>query len=107
LPEEQARVELFDSRNKLRTLLNRDITLFSFPYGATSQRLVDLCREAGYERVFTIIPTLALSDPCEFITGRIAVDPTDWPVEFRLKLLGAYQWLPKIFKLKGRLLARS
>ena len=49
-------------------------------------RLVRECREAGYERVFTIAPSLGLREPDEFETGRVAVDPTDWPIEFRLKL---------------------
>jgi peptidoglycan/xylan/chitin deacetylase (PgdA/CDA1 family) len=102
LREAEARNELSASRDKLRALLSRDITLFSFPYGALNERLVDLCREVGYERVFTIMPTLAFSDPKEFITGRVAVEPTDWRLEFRLKLLGAYQWLPTILRWKEK-----
>jgi hypothetical protein len=26
--------------------------------------------------------------------GRIGVTPHDWPLEYRLKVIGAYQWLP-------------
>jgi len=102
LLEAEARRELSASRERLGALLNRNITLFSFPYGALNERLVDLCREAGYERVFTIVPTLAFSDPNEFMTGRVAVEPTDWRLEFRLKLLGAYRWLPPILKWKAK-----
>ena len=83
--------------------MSREIRLFSFPYGAENDRLVDLCREAGYERVFTILPRLALLDPQEYVTGRVVVDPTDWPLEFRLKLLGAYRWLPRAFAWKRKL----
>jgi len=36
--------------------------------------------------------------------GRVRVDPTDSPIEFRLKLLGAYRWLPLAFSWKRRLL---
>ena len=25
--------------------------------------------------------------------GRVSVQPTDWDIEFRLKLLGAYRWV--------------
>jgi len=107
LSESEARAELFGSRDKLAHLLQRNITLFSFPYGAMNERLLQLCRDAGYERVFTIIPRLALLDAQEFMTGRIAVNPTDWPIEFKLKLLGGYQWLPAVFKLKAKLLPRS
>lgn len=100
LGEEDARRELSESRAKLEKILKREIKLFSFPHGAFSSRLVEWCREAGYERVFTIQPTLALSDPHEFVTGRMWAEPTDWPLEFRLKLLGAYRWLPWAVALK-------
>ncbi|HEV2395325.1 MAG TPA: hypothetical protein VGS27_00100, partial [Candidatus Sulfotelmatobacter sp.] len=68
-----------------------------------NQRLLDICRATGYRRVFTILPRLAFSSPQEFATGRVAVDPTDWPLEFRLKLLGAYQWLPYGISAKRKL----
>ena len=100
LSEEEARFELAASRAELEKLLNRDIKLFSFPYGAFNERSIDLCREIGYERVFTVLPVPALSDPQEFVTGRIAVNPTDWELEFRLKVLGAYQWLPRVIAWK-------
>lgn len=106
LPEAQARIELSKSREVLSKLLNRDVTLFSFPYGAQNEELARLCREVGYERVFTTIPKLAFTDPEEYVTGRVRVDPFDWPVEFRLKLLGAYSWLSWAFHLKHQLFSR-
>jgi peptidoglycan/xylan/chitin deacetylase (PgdA/CDA1 family) len=102
--EERAWREIHESRARLEGLLDREVKLFSFPYGAFNERLVGLCREAGYERVFTTLPYSALSEPDEFVTGRVWAEPTDWPLEFRLKLLGAYAWLPKAFSLKRRLL---
>jgi len=107
LPEGEAKVELSASRAELEKLLNRDVKLFSFPYGALNERLIELCREIGYERVFTILPILAFTDPEEFVTGRIAVNPTDWELEFRLKILGAYRWLPRVFAWKRKLLGRD
>jgi hypothetical protein len=59
-----------------------------------------LCREAGYERIFTTLPVFAFAEPGEFVVGRVRVDPTDWPLEFRLKLAGAYRWLPAAFAFK-------
>ena len=104
LPESEANEEIFASRKKLSSLLKRDITLFSFPYGAKNDRLVRVCRDAGYKRVFTITPTLSFKEPGEFETGRVAVDPADWSIEFRLKLIGAYRWLPAIYRLKRKIL---
>ncbi len=106
LSEAEARIELSASRAELEKILNRDITLFSFPYGAFNQGLIDMCREIGYQRVFTILPFPAFSDPLEFVTGRIAVNPTDWELEFRLKILGAYQWRPRVSAWKRSLLGK-
>ena len=105
LGEEGARRELSESRAKLERILGREVKVFSFPHGAFNSKLVDWCRDAGYDRVFTIVPALAFSDPREFVTGRVSVEPTDWPLEFRLKLLGAYRWLPLAFSLKRRILS--
>ncbi len=107
LTRDDARRELAESRAKLETMLNKPVTLFSFPYGAMNDELVELCRESGYERVFTILPGLALSDPDEFVTPRVSVEPTDSPLEFRLKLMGAYGWLPLAFKLKSKIRSHS
>jgi peptidoglycan/xylan/chitin deacetylase (PgdA/CDA1 family) len=107
LSDEEAKFQISDSRAELKKLLNRDIKLFSFPYGALNRRLVELCREAGYERVFSVLPAPAFTNPKEFVTGRIAVNPTDWKLEFRLKILGAYQWLPRVIAFKRKLLGRN
>ena len=107
ISEQEARVELSASRAELERLLNRDIKLFSFPYGALNEHLINLCREVGYERVFTIMPKRAFTAPQEFVTGRVVANPTDWELEFRLKLLGAYQWLPRVIAWKRKLLGRN
>ncbi|MGA2422327.1 MAG: polysaccharide deacetylase family protein [Candidatus Acidiferrum sp.] len=107
LPElsaELARGELLESKGALESLLKREVSTFSFPFGGFSAGLVQLCREAGYQRIFTTLPSFAfLRDSNEFVVGRIRVDPTDWPIEFRLKLAGAYNWLPLAFALKRKL----
>jgi hypothetical protein len=51
------------------------------------------------------LPVLAFLEPKEFVTGRVGVSPTDWPMEFRLKLAGAYRWLPYAFAWKRRILS--
>jgi peptidoglycan/xylan/chitin deacetylase (PgdA/CDA1 family) len=103
LSEDEARVEIAASRAELEKLLSREVKLFSFPYGGENERLIAICREAGYERVFTILPNLAFSDSHEFVTGRIGVNPTDWTLEFHLKIRGAYQWLPAVFSWKRKM----
>jgi peptidoglycan/xylan/chitin deacetylase (PgdA/CDA1 family) len=103
LGEEEARRELVESRQELESILGCDTKLFSFPYGEYNRVLIEWSRQAGYKRVFTILPILAFSEPEEYVTGRIMVTPTDWRLEFRLKLLGAYCWLPLAFALKRKM----
>jgi len=103
LAPSQAKAELAESRRTLERILQRPILLFSFPYGSFSDALIGWAKEAGYERIFTTLPRLALLNPAEFVTPRVRVDPTDWELEFRLKLLGAYRWLPIAFAVKRRL----
>ena len=103
IDKNQLDLELAGSRNKLKEITNRDVKLLSFPYGAFNQSIIESCRQAGYERVFTALPLFAMSEPNEFVTGRVGTAPTDWPIEFRLKLSGAYRWLPSAYALKRSL----
>jgi peptidoglycan/xylan/chitin deacetylase (PgdA/CDA1 family) len=102
LTEEDAREELERSKIDLETVLGRPVRLFAFPYGRCTESLANLARQTGYQRVFTIKPQLAFSEPDEYITGSCSVAPTDWNLEFRLKLLGAYHWMPPIYRLRHR-----
>jgi peptidoglycan/xylan/chitin deacetylase (PgdA/CDA1 family) len=108
LPEigkEELRRELVSSRETLEQLLQRKVTLFSCPYGGFNATVERSCREAGYERMFTALPVFAFSQPNEFMTGRVRVTASDWPIEFRLKLAGAYRWLPAAFQWKRTVLS--
>ena len=105
LSEGEARTELMQSRRTLEGFLSRPVLTFSFPFGGFSPRLIELCREAGYDRIFTTLPAFAFTDPGQFVVGRVRVDPTDWPLEFRLKLAGAYRWLPAAFALKRKIVS--
>src|SRR5262245_49567861 len=96
--------ELQRSRRTLEQILGRPVTLFCFPFSAYNSEALEWCLQAGYQRVFTCDPTMAFRAPDEFVIGRVAVEPTDWPLEFHLKLMGAYRWLPTASALKGTLL---
>ena len=92
LDEAEAKREIVESKRQLEALLGYPITTFCFPYGDFSEDLLRYCRDGGYERVFSVLPVTAFSDPREFLTGRVPVDPKDWPIEFWLKASGAYRW---------------
>lgn len=101
---EQLRRELAGSRRKLESMLNREVKQLSFPYGSFDERVVHACREAGYDRVFSALPVFSITKADEFLTGRMGVSTRDWGIEFRLKLAGAYRWLPYAFSMKRKLL---
>jgi len=103
LEDPDAMRELRESHDHLAAVLGRAVTMFCFPYGEYRHSQIPLCREAGYSRVFTCDAEVA--NLSEFVLGRVRVDPTDWPLEFHLKLMGAYRWLPKALTLKRRILA--
>jgi len=96
--------ELMDSRERLKQVIGREVDLFCFPFGVHSADTIVLCRMAGYKRVFGGMPAPALEDPSEFLIGRMRVDPDDWMIEFHLKLVGAYDWVPWAAELKRRVL---
>jgi len=99
---EMARGEITGSRQRLENLLQRSVTLFSFPHGHFNEALVHQCREAGYERVFTTEPRCV--NETNFVIGRVSADPWDWPLEFRLKMMGAYRWRRSVRAALNRML---
>jgi peptidoglycan/xylan/chitin deacetylase (PgdA/CDA1 family) len=104
LGEADARRELVESRATLERLLGRRVTLLSLPHGSFDARVLELAREAEYERVFTVSPSLAEIGNGAFIAGRCRVGAGDWRIEFRLKVRGAYSWMARASAVKRALL---
>lgn len=101
LSDDEARDEIVRSKADLETILDHEVESLSLPHGAFERRHVDWVKQAGYSRAFSITPVLAFAHPDEFVIGRVRVDPTDWPAEFRLKALGAYRWAVSLKKIFG------
>jgi peptidoglycan/xylan/chitin deacetylase (PgdA/CDA1 family) len=102
--EETTKKEVFESKQALEKLINKEVTLFAAPYALLNQKFVHVFRETGYKRVFLNIPTFPSTNTDSYILGRTSVEPTDWPIEYRLKLAGAYQWLAIAVNLKRKLM---
>lgn len=100
LGEADLREEIVTSRVKLSALRDCPVTLLAFPYGDYDDRVVHVCREAGYERVFMIDPRPADPRGGDFVRGRVAVEPTAGRLEFYLKSRGAYAWMTYASALK-------
>ena len=93
LDTKRARREIEDSRHRLAELSGREILEFSFPYGDHDAPTIAMCREAGYETVYSIMAQEVDTTSSELLRGRTKVDPSDGPIEFFLKVNGAYQWM--------------
>lgn len=102
-----SRKEIFESKKTLEMILNQEITLFAAPYATLNENFIPLFKEAGYQRVFLNVPTFPASRTDLYILGRISAEPMDWPIEYRLKLFGAYQWLPLAIRMKNTLLGQD
>lgn len=95
--------EIFESKKTLERILNLKVTLFAAPYATLDEKFIDLFRQADYKRVFLNIPTFPATKTDLYFLGRISVEPTDWPIEYYLKISGSYQWLPIAISLKTNL----
>lgn len=94
------RREALESKATLENILNRSVDLFAAPFATLDEKHADVFIQAGYKRVFLNIPTYPASRTDLYLMGRTSVEPTDWPIEFKLKLSGAYQWLPIAIHIK-------
>jgi len=101
LEEEDIRRELVESKKKLQLVTGMRISFLSLPHGGFDRRVVEMGRQAGYKRIFCSLPRL--TNKKEYIVGRVSVKPSDWRLEFRLKILGAYRWLPSAIALKQKI----
>jgi peptidoglycan/xylan/chitin deacetylase (PgdA/CDA1 family) len=104
LTQVQAHAEIAESKQTLQRMIDDEVQLLSFPYGSFNVEHVKIARDAGYHRVFSILPTPISTKLVPFVVGRVRVDPEDWRIEFVLKISGAYRWLPYAFSLKSRII---
>lgn len=95
LDREAAAREFGESKRELETVLGKPVELFSFPHGAHNRLLVEQAIELGYRRLFTVEPVPVTAASLGPLVGRVPVEPNDWPLEFKLKALGAYRWMAK------------
>jgi len=103
LNENDAMNEINNSRLFLEKKLNCKIKYIAFPFGEYNEKIIDLCKKSNYEQVFTIDTYSPYSSTDAYERGRVAIDPWDWTIEYRLKILGAYSWMPYASKIKRKI----
>ena len=101
LGNESLRKEIVDSKKRLEEIIGQKVTMISLPYGEHDERVIEAAHGAGYRWIFSSLPRLI--GRREGVIERVPVRPSDRPLEFRLKIMGAYRWLPFVLGLKRKL----
>jgi len=89
----QLREELTESREILEKLLGVTIDDIALPYGSYNENVLQAASEAGYQRIFSLEPSLCSNKNSNSTVGRFSISPDIWKVEFLLTCAGAYAWL--------------
>lgn len=100
----QIKNEFIESKYTLEEITKKEINFISFPHGRYNHSVVQIAKEIGYNKAFSIDPESITRVNEKFLFGRINTEPTDWSIEFFLKIHGAYSWLTNIYKIKSNLL---
>ena len=93
--------EMKEAKIMLESQFKREIEYFAFPYGHYNAKLVDCCHEAGYKQTFSVAPESPLDPLRKYVKGRIIVRPSDWKIEYMLKILGGYGWRASAVSRRG------
>ena len=70
-PETVARKQIFESKKVLEEKFNVKIETFAYPYGAFSEKTIDLVKEAGYKAAVSVIPSMIQSKENLFYLSRV------------------------------------
>lgn len=105
-PEEAAR-QAAQSRASLEELCGLPVDEFAFPYGSLNDAAVEAVAAAGYRKAYSVMPERIGSGHSAVLRGRTAVEPSDSERLFRLKMNGAFCWMPIASRLKRTLQGRS
>lgn len=103
VPSEVANEELLLSKSILEEIIGKEVVSFSFPYGSYSDDLISLALDCGYNFIYTTQPEMISLPTTRKVFGRVSVEPDDSLLEFKLKVAGAYSWLPAAIILKKRI----
>ncbi len=105
LGDDEASRQLAQSRAELETLLGSPVRTVAFPHGSYSPRTLELAREAGYTRAYSIELATARIAGDEFLRGRFWGDVDGRSIEHWLKVRGAFSWLWRLQRVKRSLAA--
>ena len=106
LEEEEIIKELEGSKKYLEELTGHTIELISFPNGRYNNKVIKNCQKLGYKKAFSIEPENGFAEKENMLMGRFDTNPSDWFLEFWLKINGGYLWQKHWNSLKELFLKR-
>jgi peptidoglycan/xylan/chitin deacetylase (PgdA/CDA1 family)/glycosyltransferase involved in cell wall biosynthesis len=90
---EEAREEIFESKESLENILDKKLISFAYPYGDLNDRVKQMAEEAGYKfAVATDSGSVCFSDDL-FQIRRIGIFPTINSLGFKRKIKGNYNFI--------------
>ncbi|WP_372713766.1 polysaccharide deacetylase family protein, partial [Ilyobacter sp.] len=93
LEPEEARDEIFESKETLENLLDKKLISFAYPSGDLNDRVKQMAEEAGYKfAVATDSGSVCFSDDL-FQIRRIGIFPTINSMGFKRKIKGNYNFI--------------
>jgi len=85
--------EVRTGKSRLEDHLGREVVSFSYPHGAFNRAVEGVVEQAGYHLACTSIYGANGAPSSRFRLHRIEITGRDRLTDFRLKLLGKYDWL--------------
>ena len=100
LSESDIEKEIVNSKSILENLIDTKVESLAFPHGSYTKKICDIAQQAGFKQVLTLDEKLCLDGG---VCGRFSMEPSVWPIEFRLTVDGAYSWLYYFRKIIRRI----
>ncbi|MDQ7090853.1 MAG: polysaccharide deacetylase family protein [Methylococcales bacterium] len=85
--------ELKDSKEILEALITQKVTVLAFPHGAFNAEVSNVATRCGLTHLLTLEEKLLDNTQSQGKMGRFIMEPSVWPIEFRLTVAGSYAWL--------------
>lgn len=84
------------SKCELEQIAGCEVTSLSMPFGDCPLSAPAIAAACGYKQLVTCARRVVTADTDPLQMGRFKVTPEDWPIEFRLKAAGAFDWLGRV-----------
>lgn len=89
----ELKYEIYDSKSYIEDIIGKEISLFSYPFGAYNKLVISCVKSAGYKLAFTSNFNVNTFSQDKFLLNRNEIWNTDSLKFFKQKLNGDWDWL--------------